>query len=833
MKLLQKISLSLAFLVFNQSIAFADAVPDRSLGRERSRVERGNVNGLPSEVVSGGARRGRALFHSFRRLSVADGQGLYFQSPDGVSNILTRVTGRESSRISGSLGVLGGANLVLLNPNGIRFGRRATLDLRGSFLATTATSLDFGAYRFASHRPVSVPPLLTIDLPTGLNFDRAGQLVVRGTGHQIDFVGPSPLRLLNPLSGAGQSSTGLRVSPGQTLALLGAEVMLDGAVLSAPSGSIELAALSDGQAQVVQGADGWRFSYAPTALGDIQMRRLALLDVSGLGGGRLGLSGDRISLSGSSYGINQNVGLTAGQTMTIRANSLRITGSRAAPSGQTFRFSQSRSGFLSNTFLADGSDIRVDVGDLTLDSGGIIRTFTFGSGRSGDITVRSRGDLSLSNFSSLDGQTGLSAIQSFTAASGQGGDINLSTRNLSLTNGGGILAATVSPAIGAGRSGEITIRSDNIEVDGITTPFNVLSSISTTSSGVGNAGNIRIDADSAVSITRGGSVGTISLGVGRAGNFQINARDIFISNGDATSRFSGLFASAITSPDLERLLQLSGSPSGNAGSLSVNADTIRLQDRGLISVTNSGRRAGGGSLVINAGAVVVDRSSAISAATNGGQGGNIRLNVDSLVLRDRSVVDANARRRSAGGNIEIESDTVALLNSSQIRANAQEGRGGNISIDADGLFVSPGSAITATSERSREFDGSIVINAFEVGARQSELNVEEASALPQVSSVCQAQASDTESQFIISGTGGFPSSPFDSFDGSSGWVDPTASPAASESVSLPDLNTPKPPPVEAQGWQRNPDGTLRLVSIIANANVAATGAEQLNCNSQR
>lgn len=96
-----------------------------------------------TDLIEGGARRDSNLFHSFSEFNINNGQRVFFANPAGVDRILSRVTGNTQSNILGTLGVLGNADLFLLNPNGIVFGPNARLDVWGSFLATTA-DLQFG-----------------------------------------------------------------------------------------------------------------------------------------------------------------------------------------------------------------------------------------------------------------------------------------------------------------------------------------------------------------------------------------------------------------------------------------------------------------------------------------------------------------------------------------------------------------------------------------------------------------------------------------------------------------------------------------------------------------
>lgn len=197
-------------------------VPDKTLGTESSQVLP-NFNGLPIEVITGGATRGINLFHSFQEFNVTSGRGAYFFSPNvDIANIFARVTGSNPSEILGTLGTFGQSkpNLFLMNPNGIIFGKNASLNVQGSFVATTSNGVLFGEQGFNATNP-QAPPLLTIN-PSALFFNQINQ-------------------------GAGitnQSNvTGLQVPNGKSLLLVGGNVNLDGGSLKASQGRVELAGL--------------------------------------------------------------------------------------------------------------------------------------------------------------------------------------------------------------------------------------------------------------------------------------------------------------------------------------------------------------------------------------------------------------------------------------------------------------------------------------------------------------------------------------------------------------------------------------------------------------
>ncbi|NET32690.1 MAG: filamentous hemagglutinin N-terminal domain-containing protein [Cyanothece sp. SIO1E1] len=202
-------------------MVLAQIIPDNTLGSETSEVIPNIIiNGELADQIDGGAIRGGNLFHSFEQFNVADGQRVFFDSPIGIENILSRVTGLESSEILGTLGVNGNANLFLLNPNGIIFGPNAQLDVNGSFVASTASSLQFENQGFFSVTVPNEPALLTVN-PSAFFFNQVqtGQIENR--------------------------SAELQVPNGESLLLVGGALTLMGGSLEALNGQVELAAVGN------------------------------------------------------------------------------------------------------------------------------------------------------------------------------------------------------------------------------------------------------------------------------------------------------------------------------------------------------------------------------------------------------------------------------------------------------------------------------------------------------------------------------------------------------------------------------------------------------------
>jgi filamentous hemagglutinin family protein len=164
------------------------------------------------------------LFHTFGQFNVGNGQTANFVATPTIVNVLGRVNGGTPSVIDGTLKVTGGnnPNLFLMNPAGIVFGAGATLNVPGSFTATTATSIEFGKGNwfnaFDQNTPNNYAALL--GNPTGLGF--------------VSGVQP----------GSIFSAANLTTTPGQSITLVGGTVISMGTIKT-EGGNITIATVPD------------------------------------------------------------------------------------------------------------------------------------------------------------------------------------------------------------------------------------------------------------------------------------------------------------------------------------------------------------------------------------------------------------------------------------------------------------------------------------------------------------------------------------------------------------------------------------------------------------
>jgi filamentous hemagglutinin family protein len=699
---------SIAALGVRQSGAIAQPIPDQTLGGEQSTIRQVNPNRFQ---IEGGAIRGRNLFHSFREFDVPQRLSVFFDNPADIANILTRVTGTDPSDILGTLGVNGNANLFLMNPNGIVIGRDARLDVAGSFVATTADAMQFGAQgRFSASNPATIPPnLLTID-PSALLYSQL-------TPPPIDYFGRN--QFTNDFAGG-------------SLLLVGGNVNLSDAQLRVRGGRVELAGLAaPGVIGLLRTATGWELVPGAIARANVQLSDGSRIEVDDDGGGDIIISARNINIVDDS---RLTAGIRRGAQLDIPAGDLRLSATGAivingqisnntngiGDAGDIWILADGDlqiiggSGILSevnNNGVGRGGDIIIDVNLLQLTSTDITARSS-GAGTSGDIVIRAdesvqlidggriqsrapndvpqqggkisieTNDLSLISQADRDRQSqittrtnglgdsgpiriranslfmlgpgadGSSGITSNTESSGNGGDILIEvTGPIILTRRGQIEARIQPRAMGNG--GDITIRAQSLRLSSN-------SSIDTSTRGPRTAGNIDIQTVDSIQIS---SASRITSEVTRRSESGFGG-DITITTGVLTAETAGSVSSSIR-----------GGTEGatSAGNIRIHADDINLLGTSLSSADEGFRRSSG----------IFSRTLELA----GNEGGQITVDVGRLRITHGAVINAESRSGFSGGDIQIQADEIQIVGGGQILTTAfGAGNAGDIDIQVSGLI---------------------------------------------------------------------------------------------------------------------------------------------------
>jgi filamentous hemagglutinin family protein len=685
----------------------AQVVGDRTLP-DPTRV---NSQGNTLEVT-GGTQTGNHLFHSFERFSISTGESVFFNNDAAITNIFSRVTGRSLSRIDGELRANGGANLFLINPNGIIFGTNASLNIGGSFIGSTANSLKFAnGTEYSAINPEansSVNPLLTVSAPVGLQFGnqvetQLGQIQVQGNGNNLFLNSP-----VDPSVNRSDRPVGLQVRQGQTLALISSNILLQGGNLTAADGQLELGSVRSGQVTLepLSNEPGWRFSYDGISnFGDIRITQAASLEASGDRGGIVQVQGRRIQVADASAILADTLGTGSGGSLTLQASEqIQVFGFSAAP------FVSRLSTDVASNASGQGGRVRIIAPVLQVADGAQISSGTLGAGNAGTLRVRTE-NLQISGGSPI-GPSGLFVPVAATA-SGNGGRLNLTTNVLQMDDRAQIAAST----FGSGDAGTISILANQVDLRGGSDIVALVAEGAT-----GNGDRLTLVAER-LTLSDGSQISSPTAGSGNAGEINIRARDIEIVGG--IRRFaSGFFASV--EPEA----------TGRGGRIVVRAERLRLQDGGEISTFTFGS-GNAGDLLINADEVEIigvssftpiTPSALLTTSESDGDGGRLTINANRLRVESGGQVATSTLGSGNAGNLSIAATAVELVGGnafgrSGLFSSAIEntGTGGNLSMTVDRLRLSDGAIISVSNFPSnpdgrpgRGGVGNLILNANQI-----------------------------------------------------------------------------------------------------------------------
>lgn len=520
-------------------------------------------------------------------------------------------------------------------------------------------------------------------------------------------------------------------------------------------------------------------------------------------GGNIQLITGSLSVSNSAAIESSITGQGTGGDITIMArDTVRLDGAVRNP------FGIRSSGIESQVFEAgNGGTIRITTRDLTITNGASIDVSlsTFGRGSTGNIFINASESISVDGEAPAQLTTAAGRPLSFSSgidalvgagAIGNGGIVQLQTRDLSLTNGG---------------------------------------SISTTLAGQGNAANVDISAQDRILISGtakdGGRSGIFSgvnqgegfggeffQGVGRGGTIRLVTGDLLLDQ-------EGLISTNAIS-----LL-------GITGDVAVQANTIRLDNAArIVTVSAIGD---GGDITLNARDLISLRRNSLISASSG--------------------FDTAPQGTGAGGNVTISVPNGFLVSApnenNDITANAFGGNGGRVAIAAQGIYWFtprsraelarllgtndpallnprrlPTNDITAISQGSPNLSGIVILNTPDVDPSRglTQLTGTLVDPTQLVDQRCAARAGELTSSFVVSGRGGLPptpTAPIQSEETLTNWVtvdrnaDVRSSTGSETGTtgnrrdSSQQTSTQPAPVIEAQGWVQQADGTTFLVAL--------------------
>ncbi|MBE9193163.1 filamentous hemagglutinin N-terminal domain-containing protein [Gloeocapsopsis crepidinum LEGE 06123] len=552
---------------------------------------------------------------------------------------------------------------------------------------------------------------------------------------------------------------------------------------------------------------------------------------------------DGAIVSASTFNAGQAGDLTVNATERVELSGISVNGQyRSALAAETY--GTGKAGALS-----------IDTGKLIINDGAIAANSTFGEGAAGKMILRANDSISLSR-GYISSSVGGGAI-------GDGGNINIETRSLTLINGGQVAAAVFRaqgdvPG-GQGKGGSIRINASNIiRVSGVdlegfssglftntqrgasgqggeiivnTDIFHIGDGavVNAQTSNPSNGGNITINASN-LEATSGGQILTTTSSSGTAGSITLHIADnLTISGSDPTftSRLAQFSQDVVSNQGSASgiFANTTSNSTGKGGGINIDTTTLDLTNGAQLSAQSQGTGSAGNITVNATGELSANNSEITTAATQSG-GGDITIAASDIRLRNDSDIRTDLTSSAgSGGDINLTADSIIAFDDSDILASAPEGQGGNITLNTPVFFgfgYRPGNSETDYAI----LDGNNRVDVNATGAIASgnittpdttfvqnsltELpaNVIDTGTL--VANSCIARSSDRQQgNFIITGNGGLPTRPGDITASSY----PTGTVRSIPSDRAIDASRPwqiGDPIVEPQGAYRLPNGQLIL-----------------------
>ena len=426
--------------------------------------------------------------------------------------------------------------------------------------------------------------------------------------------------------------------------------------------------------------------------------------------GNVNINGDRLLVKNGVQLVLGVFGEGNAGDATLNVSEIQVIGSDFSeiPSGTAIATS-------SDSGVGNGGDLTIKGNSLVIKDGAQIDSSTTTAGKGGNLTV-DVSDIQIVGVSA-DGSFP-SALFSASEGTGNAGDLNIKGNSLIVKDGAQINSGTFNE----GKGGNLTVDVSDIQIVGVSADSGFPSALSSASEGTGNARDLTIKGDRLL-VKDGAIISSGTFNEGKGGNLTVDVSDIQIVGVSADSGFpSGLFSSS--------------QGTGNAGDLTIKGDRLILKDGAPISSGTYGEGKGG-NLTVNVSDIEIIGVSADLGFPSGlysnslrkGDGGDLTIKGNSLILKDGGQINSGTRSEGKGGNltvnvsdIEITGTTADFVSPSRLRSSSQgTGNAGDLSIKGNSLLVEKGGSISAsTASEGNAGNLNITTNNIEVTGTSSD-----------------------------------------------------------------------------------------------------------------
>ena len=659
-------NLLLTLCYFTSPVVLSEITLDGSMGTT------GSLVGPDYQITEDlGQRTGGNLFHSFGQFNINSAESATFSGSAGIKNVISRVTGGQASIIDGAFrSTIPGANVYFLNPSGVIFGENASLDVQGSFHASTTDYLKFKDGGKFETGVATANPVLTTAAPEAFGFlnDTPAKIEIWGGNNKL-----------------------LKVPEGETLSLIGGDININDRSLYAPSGQVILASAGSTGELVFNesGIDTSSFteggnihiSHAAdnpiTTIGND--RQIADIDVSANTGGKVFIRGGQMVMDNANIWAHTGNGNGGGIDIGLTGN-LSING---VP--ETSQLEETSTSGLTVFALGKGNagNIVLNIDELKLTNRINISSVTGASGKGGNLNINANSILLQGNGSKYGPN-----LSSLSTGTGDAGHITINTNDLNLLDLGSI-SSSVSKT-GQGRGGNINIKATNtIKLDGSFT------AIQSQTSGDGHSGNITVKSEK-LDVRNGSWINSATSSKGNGGSLSVDSNEITLTSDTTEPNVTGLYSNVID-------LSGEGLATGNSGDLTVSTENLTISNGAYISTSNAGR-GNSGDIQINSDKILLTNNLEGQNSPGGiraivhrtGNGGKVTVISNELTIKGAEI-KAITRDAGHGGNIKIDSPIVLLTgNESAISTDTKFniGNAGDISIQSEHMEMRDGATLS-------------------------------------------------------------------------------------------------------------------------------------------